>query len=138
MMTIQQASIAVGRQMGLPADFDGSVDAINALGADDKLNFTAALGAYIRANQDQFTPGQVATANTMPQSFGQLQDSSFSVGDFLSATASNADTLIVKPLVNVGQSASALANAVPAILILIGAILLFTWTKKTQANITAS
>jgi len=138
MMTIQQAAIVVGRQIGLPADFDGSTTAINNLDPDTQLQFTAALGAYIRANQDQFTAAQVTTANTMPQSYGALTDSSFSVQDFLAETVSNADTLVAKPLVTLGESVSAAATAAasigPALLLIAGAFILYSWTKTTAAK----
>lgn len=135
MMTIQQAAIAVGRQIGLSPDFDGSTAAINALDPDVQIQFTSALGAYIRANQDQFTAGQVTTANTMPSSYGALTDSSFSVGDFLAQTANNADQLVLQPLVNIGNSTTAVANALPLIAIIVGAVLLYSFTKGKAASL---
>lgn len=136
-LSIQQASILVGRQIGLPSDFGGSVEEINSLDSDTQLNFTAALGAYIRANQDQFSAGQVATANAMPSSFGQLTDSSFSVGDFLTEVESNAYDLVVAPVVDLGKDASTVAKWLPVLAIGIGLYLVFTWTKAKGAAIAA-
>lgn len=137
MMSIQQAAILVGRQIGLPSSFDGSVESINELSDEDKISLTGGLGAYIRANPSEFTVQQASVANSMPTTFGQLNDTSFSIGDFLAATATNADDLILKPLVNVGQSASAVATWLPIIAIGIGAYLLFTWTRAKGAAIAA-
>ena len=138
MMTIQQASIAVGRQIGLAADFDGSVAAINALDPDTQQAFTAGLGAYIRAHQDQFTPAQVTTANAMAGLTGQpLADAGFSVSDFVAASLDNGKALVLDPLVNIGQSASAVANALPLLAIIVGAVLLIAWTKSKSAAIAA-
>lgn len=134
MMTIQQTAILVGRQNGLPSSFDGSVGEINALPEDQKVDLTAGIGAYIRANGTEFTDQQLAVARSMPTDFG-LQDSSFSVGDFLAATADNAENLIVDPLVNIGQSASLVARWVPLVAIVIGGYLLYTWTKAKGAAV---
>lgn len=135
-MNIQQAALLVGRQIGLPSSFDGSVAAINALDDEHRLALTAGLGAYIRANPSDFTSQQVSVANGMPVGF-QQNDSSFDVSDFLVAVADNADELIVKPLENIGASASAVAKAAPLILILVGAFLLITWTRAKGAQISS-
>lgn len=134
-MSIQQATVLAANSLGIaPQGFDGSFGAIGALDPNDQIALTAAVGAYIRANQSEFTAGQIATANSMAGMSGQpLADAGFSVSDFLSDTASNAETLVGQPLVNLGNAASAVANAVPLIAVAVGLFILVSWTKKTAA-----
>lgn len=135
MLSIQQTAIIVGRRLGLPVDFDGSTAMINDLGMDDKLALTAGIGAEIRANPTEYTAGQVATANSMAGLSGApLADAGFSIGDWLVETATNADNLIVEPLVGVGQAASSTLKILPLVLLLVAGVIIFSWTKQTAAN----
>lgn len=61
-MTIQEARVFVGRSLGFPMSFDGSVAAYAGLTAVQQVELTRAMISYIAANPDKFTPGQVATA----------------------------------------------------------------------------
>ncbi len=61
-MTITAARAFVGRTMGLPASFDGSVAAYRDLTAAQQVELTKQLVAYVNANPQQFTPAQVTTA----------------------------------------------------------------------------
>jgi len=135
-MSIQQASALVGQSLGFDPSFDGSITAINALDTNSQLALTAGLNAYILANPTNFTAGQVATANAFKGLSGQpLADSGFSYTDFFSAATQNGVDLVVKPLENVGQAASAVTNALPLILIIVGAVLLIAFTKGKAAEL---
>jgi hypothetical protein len=62
-MTIQAARVFVGQQIGLPSDYDGSMQATNNLPDAKKQELTAALISYIANNPTRFTPQQVSVAN---------------------------------------------------------------------------
>lgn len=135
MLSIQQTAIIVGRRLGLPTDFDGSTAMINDLGMDDKLALTAGIGAEIRANPTDYTDGQVTTANSMAGLSGApLADAGFSIGDWLVETATNADNLIVEPLVSVGQTAGAALKVLPLILVIIAFILITAKVEQAKAS----
>jgi len=134
MISIQQCAVLVGKSQGLPLTFDGTTRAIDDLETNQKLALTSGIGAYIRANPDQFTDGQVATAKQMTgQTPEGLADAGFSIGDFLTAAGENAKSLVLDPLVNVGESVSAAAKVLPLVLIAAGLFILWQWTKKTAA-----
>lgn len=62
MITIQQARVFVGQQIGLPSGYDGSMQATNALPVEQKQALTAALIDYIANNPTRFTAQQVSVA----------------------------------------------------------------------------
>lgn len=135
MVSIQQTAIIVARRLGgYPNDFDGSVTAINSLSPDLELALTAGIGAEIRANPSNYTAQQQSVAAVMLGLSGApLADASFSISDFVDAAASNGKELILGPLVNIGKSASAVANALPLIAIVFGALYLISLEKKVSA-----
>lgn len=134
MVSIQQTAVIVARRLGgYPVDFDGSPASINDLDTDAKLALTAGIGAEIRANPNDYTDAQVGTAVSMTGLSGSpLAYAGFSISDFVSETINNAEDLVIKPLVNVGKSASFVANALPLIAIGLGVIWLLSLKKKIE------
>lgn len=63
MISIQQARVFVGQQIGLPSGYDGSMSATNDLPVEQKQALTAALIDYIANNPARFTAQQVSVAN---------------------------------------------------------------------------
>ncbi len=111
-MDPQQIGILVGRQIGLPVDYDGTPDAYGALDPQTKLDFTAAYAAWIRAHPDQVSEASLAVANKISASPLQIQDTDFSMLDFFDAAATNADDLVVQPFVKIGGAVGSLANGI--------------------------
>ena len=92
MTTIPQARLIVANQIGLPASFDGSVDAYSNLSADQQTQLTRGLINYILNNPGEFTPEQVTTAQAEKGRAATMQtvDTSFSISDFGSEVLNNA------------------------------------------------
>jgi uncharacterized protein YllA (UPF0747 family) len=63
MISIQQARVFVGQQIGLSSGYDGSMSATNDLPVEQKQALTAALINYIANNPARFTAQQVSVAN---------------------------------------------------------------------------
>jgi hypothetical protein len=108
MMTIPQLRALMGQQIGLPASFDGSVDAYRGLSRENQIALTQAMIAYIRQNPGSFTPGQVQTAEVEAPRAATMTpaDESFDVGAFFQELENNAINTVGAPLVSVGQGVS--------------------------------
>lgn len=112
MMTIQQARVFVGQQIGLPQTFDGSVAAYRELTQAQQTALTAQLINYIVNNPGQFTPAQVTTANAEKGRINSLGtvDASFDWQEFFTALGDEAVNVVGTPLQNVGQGVSNLVS----------------------------
>lgn len=85
---------------------------VSAWSFDQRAAYNKALAAYIKKYPASFNAQDVATAEAVSQkAYGELADAAFSFGDFAAETVNNANDLVGKPLVNLGQSVSSAFNA---------------------------
>lgn len=140
-MTIAEARALVGRQIGLPADFDGSVAAYAALTPQEQLNLNQALALFIVANPASFTPEQVGYAARASARAGAatIEDTSFDWGMFFEEVGANARDTIGAPLEAVGRGVSSgvtlAGNIIPlAVLIIAAAYLLPIFRQATSTK----
>jgi hypothetical protein len=107
-MTIQQARVFVGRQIGLSTNFDGSRDAFRNLSAAEQTELTKQLIKYIAQNPGDFTDAQVSTANVELGRADRLsiEDTSFDYDLFFNELETNAIQTIGQPLANIGNGVS--------------------------------
>jgi hypothetical protein len=135
MMTIQQARVAVGNQIGLPSSFDGSMASVNALPTDQKQQLTASLLAYILAHPERFTSGQVATANAERGYINTLTlTSGYVETDIITELEAGALRVLGTPLAAIGNGVSSAltltGSLVPFAAVAIIGVLLFSFYKK--------
>ena len=127
-MTIAETARQIGIGQGLPLSFGGTSAEINALDPNQKIALTNGILTYIRNNPAQFSEAQVYTANhSFTKSGDPLADASFSAGDFIVEFGNNANDLVVKPLVTLGQNVSSTANLLATLVpvIIIGGLILY-------------
>lgn len=140
-MTIAEARALVGRQIGLPASFDGSVAAYSALTPQEQLNLNQSLALFIVANPASFTPEQVGYAARASARNGAatIEDASFDWGMFFEELGNEARDTIGAPLEAVGRGVSSgvtlAGNLIPvAVLIIAAAYLLPLFRQATQTK----
>lgn len=139
MMTIAQARAIVGQQLGLPS-FDGSVDAYRALTPGQQIDLTKALFSYIQKNPENFTTGQLETvkAESPRLQAAQIEDTSFSVSEFMNELETNAYKTVGEPLVNLGQGVTRSVNLVgtllPIAVLAVLVIVALPYIQKARAS----
>lgn len=135
MMTIQQARVAVGQEIGLPMSFDGTMAAVNALPTNQKQQLTASLLAYILANPTRFTEAQVATANAERGYINTLSmTSGYTEADLITELETGFMRVVGTPLAAVGNGVSSAftltGTLIPVIALVAVGIALFSFYKK--------
>lgn len=125
-MTIPQLALQAVASLGIqkPAGFDGTFATFYLLSPQDRIRVTNYSREYVKANPTVFTPETVAVAVQFDPISEDEIDETIDWGAFWEETAHNGETLILDPIVNVGETASLLAKAAPLILIVVGYILL--------------
>ena len=135
-MTIQNLRLLMGRQLGLPASFDGSVTAYGNLSRAQQIALTQAMLAYIRENPGAFSNAQVATANAEGARDLTLADESFDWSGFQVEFENNAYDVIAKPFVSIGTGVSdtvtLLGKALP--FLALAALVIFALPYIKKAN----
>lgn len=140
-MSIVAARAAVGRQMGLGLDFDGSMEAYRGLSADQQAELTRRLLDFIKNNPQRFTPQQNATAQAEAGRFVSFDTAQAALDSvtFMSELEKNAEEKIGKPLVAVGEGVSTsvklLGNLLP--ILLIGAVVVIALPYINKARSTS-
>lgn len=117
-MTIAQLRQHVGRQIGLPDSFDGSMSAYGSLTREQQIELTQGMIAYIQSHPASFTPAQVETARVEAPRAATLtpEDESFSFSAFFNELETNAGNVIGAPLVSIGNGLSQAVNLVGTLL----------------------
>jgi hypothetical protein len=108
MMTIPQLREHVGRQIGLPATFDGSVAAYRELSPAQQIALTQGMIAYIKSNPGSFTPAQVETATVESSRAATMtpEDDGFDADLFFDELGTEAKRVVFDPLAKVGEGVS--------------------------------
>lgn len=135
-MTIQTLRELMGRQIGLPASFDGSITAYGNLTRAQQISLTQAMLAYIREHPGDFGDKQVATANAEGSRDLTLVDEGFDWELFQNEFEANTYDVIARPLVAIGQGVSTSVNLIgtllPVFALLAVAIFVFPYIKKAN------
>jgi hypothetical protein len=138
MMTIVQLRELMGRQIGLPATFDGSIDAYRNLSAESQIALTRACVAYVRQNPDKFNAAQVDTATVEASRADRLtyEDPGFSAEEFFDELAIEAKKTIGEPLAAIGtgvsQSVQLVGTLLPVLALI--AVAVFVWPYIAKAK----
>lgn len=131
-MTIPEASLLAVNRLGItrPSGFDGTFATFGLLQPQERIEVTRWVKNYVQQNPDQFRPAEVNVAN----SFGDVADlEDYSYGeqwsDFMETFTDRGYDLVGSPLVNIGESASLIAKAIP-LLVIAGAIYFLVVNKS--------
>lgn len=122
-MTIPQARVAVGKLIGLSADYDGSAAQTYALPVEQKQALTAGLIDYIINNPGEFTVQQVQTAQAESGRAKTLtlQDTAATSSEIFAALGESAYNVVGAPLAAIGDgvsnAATVLGKLVPVVVI---------------------
>ena len=114
-MTIPQLRAYVGQQQGLPASFDGSIDAYRNLSAAQQVTLTRGVVDYIKNHPGEFTPAQVQTANVEAGRQSDIEDTGNNFSVFWTELGDQAFA--------VGNSVASIGQGVTNSLNLAGALL---------------
>lgn len=139
-MSIPEARAAVGRQMGLGLDFDGSTAAYRSLSVGDQTELTRRLLDFIRNNPQRFTPAQNATAQAESGRFNSFDNAQAALDSvtFMGELEKNAQEKIGKPLVAIGEGVSTsvklLGNLLPILLIGAVVVIALPYINKARAS----
>lgn len=137
-MTIPQARVAVGKLIGLPADYDGSMAQTNALTIKQKQALTARLIQYIVNNPGSFTVQQVATAQAESGRAATLtlQDTAATSAEIFAALGESAYNVVGAPLAAVGDGVSSgltiLGKLVPLAVVAVVVIALVAFNRRAN------
>lgn len=115
-MTIQTLRELMGRQIGLPASFDGSITAYGNLSQNQQIELTAAVMRYIRQNPGQFTQAQVAVTTAEGSRAELTIPAGYADVGFWDEFENNAYEIVGKPFVAIGQGVSTSVNLIGTLL----------------------